>query len=426
VECVADVPAPDPLLVIDEADICSSPLVTWLSDVSDGNSCPEIITRTYSVSDNCGNEIFVTQQITVNDITDPVVDCPVAGFTIAADFNENFATYSIPSFAYSDNCTAIPNIIISWVLSGATSNSGTGLIPEPYQFIVGTTTVDYIFEDACGNQTPCSFTVTVTSAPEIECALAVTYDTDPGVCTATKNSGNYGLPTLLTGVQPVTWTWTITNADGITVGATGTFIGSTGTPGPPAIPDYPFELGTSTITWRAENISGFDECTQDITVEDHEPPTFTPPTYTDCVDMLNSAVYNPTNPNPNSGVDPNLVIVPSPDYSTLISGDTALDLTDLDDNCCDPADLIINWRIDFTNVPDPLNPSGPALSHPSISGTGQPSTYGADILLWGDGVNFVNVAHTITYWVEDCHNNMSAEQTGAIVITPRPQIIKMN
>jgi hypothetical protein len=69
---------------------------------------------------------------------------------------------------------------------------------------------------------------------------------------------------------------------------------------------------------------------------------------------------------------------------------------------------------------------GTAVTHPSISGTGQPSTYGSDILLWGDGVTFTTITHTISYWVEDCNGNTSQTQIQNITITPRPQIIKMN
>ena len=39
---------PDITVVTDEADNCTAaPMVAFVSDVSDGNTCPEVITRTY-------------------------------------------------------------------------------------------------------------------------------------------------------------------------------------------------------------------------------------------------------------------------------------------------------------------------------------------------------------------------------------------
>ena len=63
-------------VVTDEADNCSAPVVAFVSDVSDSGTCPEIITRTYSVTDDCGNQILVTQTITVDDDIDPTASNP--------------------------------------------------------------------------------------------------------------------------------------------------------------------------------------------------------------------------------------------------------------------------------------------------------------------------------------------------------------
>src|SRR5690606_40862436 len=77
-QCIADVPAPDVTIVTDEADNCTAaPTVVHVSDVSDGNTCPEIITRTYSVTDDCGNFIDVFQTITVNDDINPTASNPL-------------------------------------------------------------------------------------------------------------------------------------------------------------------------------------------------------------------------------------------------------------------------------------------------------------------------------------------------------------
>jgi gliding motility-associated-like protein len=73
---IAPAPAPDITVVVGEADNCTiTPTVAFVSDVSDGNACPETITRTYSVTDDCGNETLVTQLIIIGGapVPDPVV-----------------------------------------------------------------------------------------------------------------------------------------------------------------------------------------------------------------------------------------------------------------------------------------------------------------------------------------------------------------
>ena len=188
-----------------------------------------------------------------------------------------------------------------------------------------------------------------------------------------------------------------------------------------------FLVGENIITWTVRDSCGNEAtCEQTVIVNDNESPSFTSYPIENCVDMLYSVVYNANNPNPNSGADPNLIKNPSPDFYTFKAGDTSLDITDITDNCCAPEDMIIHWQIDFTDTPDPLNPTGTMLTHASISGTGQPSNYGNDILFPGDGVNFTEITHIITYWLEDCNGNTPDSQIQNIVITPRPRIIKQN
>ncbi len=137
VQCIGDVPVPNITVVTDEADNCTAaPVVAWVSDVSNGLSCPETITRTYSVTDDCSNTINVTQLIVVNDNINPTAsnpaqinvqcigDVPVPNITVVTD--------------EADNCTAAP--VVAWV-----SDVSNGLsCPE-------TITRTYSVTDDCSN-----------------------------------------------------------------------------------------------------------------------------------------------------------------------------------------------------------------------------------------------------------------------------------
>jgi gliding motility-associated-like protein len=147
VECIGDVPAVDILVVTDEADNqVNPPTVTHVSDVSDGNTCPEIITRTYNVADDCGNNIDVYQTITVDDITNPTAtnplttdvqcigDVPVVDINVVTD--------------EADNCTAAPVVaLVSEVSDGNTC-------PE-------TITRTYSVTDDCNNSINVTHTIIV-------------------------------------------------------------------------------------------------------------------------------------------------------------------------------------------------------------------------------------------------------------------------
>jgi len=147
VQCIGDVPAPDINVVTDEADFCTTfPTVAFVSDVSNGQTCPEIITRTYSVTDNSGNSINVTQTITVNDDIPPTAsnpptlnvqcigDVPAPDINVVAD--------------EADNCTVNPVVaLVSDVSDGLTC-------PET---IVRT----YSVTDDCGNSINVTHTIIV-------------------------------------------------------------------------------------------------------------------------------------------------------------------------------------------------------------------------------------------------------------------------
>ena len=172
-----------------------------------------------------------------------------------------------------------------------------------------------------------------------------------------------------------------------------------------------------TRTWTLYDAAGnMATCNQRIEVTDTGLPTFTPPApFVFCVGNLSTAAY----------ISSALKVNPDPDYALVNAGSSLFDLNPIlnnfNDNCCAVNSLIIRWRIDFTDTPNQIPPPT-ILTHPSISGAGQPSLYGLDIQLPGDGVTFTTIVHKITYWLVDCNGNKSADQTVNITVNPRPKV----
>jgi len=173
----------------------------------------------------------------------------------------------------------------------------------------------------------------------------------------------------------------------------------------------------------AVTITDDNGCTISATIavpatSDVTPPTFnTPGPSTFCVENLSLADFSANS----------LQIDPDSDQYVMASGSTFLDLNrtqlNFNDNCCDADSLTIHWRINFSDTPNSTPP--PAMTaHAPIEGTGQPSAFGASISFPGDGVNFMPVVHTITYWLVDCNDNISEMKKVNITIQPRPQILK--
>jgi len=174
VECITDIPVPDISVVTDAADNCTAtPVVAFVSDVSDGNNCPMIITRTYSVTDICGNSIDVTQFITVSDNTPPTPVCRDITVQLDGTGNATITAADIDNGS-SDNCS----VDTIWL--------------DVYSFDctnVGSNTVNLTVEDDCGNQASCSATVTVENniLPTITCPVDVTETAPAGNCSVVVN-----------------------------------------------------------------------------------------------------------------------------------------------------------------------------------------------------------------------------------------------
>jgi len=115
VQCNTDVPAPNPALV-SVTDACGTPTVTFVSDVSDGNSCPETITRTYQLTDLSGT-YTCTQTITVNDTIAPVITCPGP---VSVECPADVPLPNVGLVSATDNCSTVT---ITWVSDVTDGNS---------------------------------------------------------------------------------------------------------------------------------------------------------------------------------------------------------------------------------------------------------------------------------------------------------------
>ncbi len=140
---IADhVPAPPVVVALDN---CAGQVPVTFEETITGQ-CPSVITRTWTAVDECGNQVSDSQQITVYDTAPPVLVCP-PNITVPNETGTCGATVIFGLSAY-DACGAAT--VESFPASGSV-------------FPVGDTVVLVRATDACGNQSTCTFKVTVTN-----------------------------------------------------------------------------------------------------------------------------------------------------------------------------------------------------------------------------------------------------------------------
>ncbi len=271
VQCPADIPAPD-IGSVTASDDCCTPAVTWEGDVSDGNTCPEIITRTYRATDDCGNTAECTQLITIDDTTPPTITCPD---DVAIECDEVVPEPNIGSVSASDNC-GTPTV--TWEGDVSDGNTCPEIITRTYRAT-----------DDCGNTAECTQLITIddTTPPTITCPGNVAVQ-----CAEDVPEPDIGSVTAGDNCPPVVVTWISDVPDGAVCPL------------------------TITRTYRATDGCGNTaECTQLITVNDTEPPTIT------CPDDIAISCTDP---------------IPAPDIGDVTAGD----------NCGTPT---VTWEGDVSD-----------------------------------------------------------------------------
>ncbi|MEZ4779132.1 MAG: HYR domain-containing protein [Flavobacteriaceae bacterium] len=201
---------------------------------------------TYQGTTTTGLSATCSYTVTIVDTTPPVITNCSSNITVNATNGSCGALVTFPTPNFQDNCIAF-FAQTQGLSSGAT-------------FPVGTTTNRWVAADFGGNQTECSFTVTVvdTTPPSITCNFStVNAQTDPGQCTRTVISTAFN-PTFSDNCSAVTITNDFNNSN--------TLVGA-------ALP-----VGQTTVTWTAEDTDGnTNTCATTFFIIDTEDPQITCP-----------------------------------------------------------------------------------------------------------------------------------------------------
>ncbi|MFC3877584.1 HYR-like domain-containing protein, partial [Winogradskyella maritima] len=213
-----------------------------LSENSDGNTCPETVTRVYQIADESGNLMTCSQIITIDDEIVPSITTQASDINIECGVSDPNALQnwldSNGGAVATDNCSAV-----TWVNDYGQDDS---LQCDPQTGI----SVTFTATDACGNSsmTTAMYFIQDTTPPSISVPADVTIE-----CSADESSANTGIATGSDDCSAVS----ITESDSVVEQCGNT--------------------KTITRTWTATDGCGNTTSdTQIITVVDTTPPTISP------------------------------------------------------------------------------------------------------------------------------------------------------
>ena len=117
---------------------------------------------TIIATDGNGNSTQCTFTVTIEDTEPPGISCPDNVMMDAPAGQTSMVVNDVESLGFTENC---PGEIITYTIENGPSGTGDA---SGFSFPVGVTTVTYFITDASGNESSCSFTVTINqpNAPE--------------------------------------------------------------------------------------------------------------------------------------------------------------------------------------------------------------------------------------------------------------------
>jgi hypothetical protein len=215
-------------------DGCGATVVSYSDSVNSTCGGSEVISRTWTATDACGNISFAVQKITVRDTTPPTIVAPA---NLTLDCPADTTTNATGVATATDTCSLV---IVTYSDIVSNNCGGTKFISR-----IWTAT------DACGNTASKTQTINVRdiSAPSISAPADVTLE-----CPADTTTNTTGVATA----QDVCSSATISYTDSVTNACGGTKLISR--------------------TWKASDPCGNSAtAVQHITVVDTTPPTITSP-----------------------------------------------------------------------------------------------------------------------------------------------------
>ncbi len=234
----------------------STAVVTWTEPTVADNATGATITRTAGPAPGSSFPIGVTT--VTYEAQDASGNTVTASFSVTIEDGEAPAIVGLPADIATNTDPGASTAVVTWTpptvddnAPGATITQTAGLAPGS-AFPIGDTTITYQAQDAAGNTTAASFTVSVADA---EAPAIVGLPANISVNT------DAGLPTAVVSWTPPTVS---DNAAGATIAQTA---------GP--APGSAFPLGVTTITYQAQDIAGNSVSESfTVTVQDAEPPVF--------------------------------------------------------------------------------------------------------------------------------------------------------
>lgn len=197
------------------SDDMSTEITVTSADAVTADGCGFLVTRTYTVSDKCGNPTSIVQKITVKDQTAPVISgtIPVSTVEGCSAANAPAAVTTVEALkalglTITDNCTLAANVTSNDVSAGSCP-------------VVVTRT--YTVSDGCGNTATAVQTINIqdTTAPTASNPVAINASCDnipaPNVAVVADARDNCG------GAVTVTFVGDVANGSGCSYTITRTY-----------------------------------------------------------------------------------------------------------------------------------------------------------------------------------------------------------